>query len=454
MTEAQSATHGLAVAIIPARGGSKGLPGKNVMRVGGVPLVARAVAAARAAATIGTVVVTTDDDEIARVARAASATVVRRPADLAGDTASSESALLHALDALRDGTDAWDGTDADHRGPGGAGFGREASILVFIQATSPFIDASDLDAAVRQIASGERDSVFAAVASHAFLWADASGGGVHGVNHDSGFRARRQDRAPEYRETGAFYAMRTDGFRAAGHRFFGSIGVQLVPELHAVEIDTAADLVVTQALANLIDGPPHEVDVDAVITDFDGVHTDDTAIVGEAGVEFVRVSRSDGAGVARLRAAGVPVLICSAEAHPVVSARAAKLGVDVRQGVSDKAAAVREWAAERGLDLDRVAYLGNDRGDLPALAIVGWPVAVADAIPEVRRVARLVLGRAGGQGAVRELADAVLAARGRHTSARPAEASASPAAGEAHAPIDPTAPLTRAAPAASANEGV
>jgi N-acylneuraminate cytidylyltransferase len=441
MTEAQSATHGIAVAIIPARGGSKGLPGKNVMRVGGVPLVARAVAAARAADTIGRVVVTTDDEEIARVARDAGASVVHRPAELAGDTASSESALLHALDALRDG-------DGD-----GDGDGDEASILVFIQATSPFIDASDLDAAVQQISGGERDSVFAAVANHAFLWADASGGGVQGVNHDSAFRARRQDRAPEYRETGAFYAMRTDGFRAARHRFFGRIGVQLVPELHAVEIDTAADLVVTQALANLIDGPPHELDVDAVITDFDGVHTDDTAIVGEAGVEFVRVSRSDGAGVARLRAAGIPVLICSAETHPVVSARAAKLGVEVRQGVADKAAVVREWADQRGIRLDRVAYLGNDRGDLPALAIVGWPVAVADAIPDVRRVARLVLGRAGGQGAVRELADAVLAARTRHSTRRSAEASASPAHDDALASTDSAAPSAPAAPAASANEG-
>jgi N-acylneuraminate cytidylyltransferase len=409
MTDTQSATHGIAVAIIPARGGSKGLPGKNVMRVGGVPLVARAIRAARSAATVGAVVVTTDDDEIARVARDAGAIVVHRPAELADDTASSESALLHALDDLRDGDGGCDGADGCDAFDGG----REASITLFIQATSPFIDAADLDAAVRQVASGERDSVFSAVPSHVFLWADAPVGGVRGVNHDAAFRPRRQDRAAEFRETGAFYAMRTEGFRAAGHRFFGRIGVQPVPELHAVEIDTAADLVVAQALVNLIDRPPHDIDVDAVVTDFDGVHTDDTAIVGEAGVEFVRVSRSDGAGVARLRDAGVPVLILSAETHPVVSARADKLGVDVRQGVVDKGVVLRAWAAERGIHLGRVAYLGNDRGDLPALALVGWPIAVADATPDVKRVARVVLERAGGHGAVRELADAVLAARER-----------------------------------------
>ncbi|MFT4296844.1 MAG: NTP transferase domain-containing protein, partial [Micropruina sp.] len=83
--------------VIPARGGSKGVPGKNLAAVGGVPLVARAV---RAALDSGAdaVTVSTDDDAIAAVAEAAAARVTRRPAELAGDAASSESALLHALD--------------------------------------------------------------------------------------------------------------------------------------------------------------------------------------------------------------------------------------------------------------------------------------------------------------------------------------------------------------------
>ncbi|WP_350349261.1 acylneuraminate cytidylyltransferase [Agromyces sp. G08B096] len=439
MARPNPAARDAAVAIIPARGGSKGLPGKNVMRVGGVPLVARAVAAARAAETVGLVVVTTDDDDIARVARAGGAHVVTRPAELAGDTASSESALLHALDAVR----------ADR--PEHAG----APVVLFIQATSPFIDAADLDAAVDQVATGAADSVFSAVQSHVLLWREVAGSahagfgaGAIGVNHDASVRPRRQERPAEFRETGAFYAMRAAGFRDAGHRFFGRIGVRLVPDLHAVEIDTAADLVVAQALANLIDGAAHGIDADAVVTDFDGVHTDDTAIVGEAGVEFVRVSRSDGHGVARLRAAGVPVLILSAETHPVVSARAAKLGVEVRQGVADKGAALRDWAEGRGIPLDRLAYLGNDRGDLPALELVGWPIAVADAIPEVKRVARVVLERAGGHGAVRELADAVLAAR--HVGRRPGDGSTSaaePPTAEAPAPAGTPSTATSTATA-------
>ncbi|HEY1106224.1 MAG TPA: acylneuraminate cytidylyltransferase, partial [Agromyces sp.] len=316
MAESKTDQRGAAVAIIPARGGSKGLPGKNLMRLGGVSLVGRAVAAARAARSVGAVVVTTDDEEIARVARAAGAAVVDRPAEFAGDTASSESALLHALDEL----------EID---------GPLPAVTLFVQATSPFIDPADLDAAVARVVSHEADSVFAAVESHAFVWRAAGDGSVFGANHDAAVRHRRQEREPEYRETGAFTAMRTAGFRAARHRFFGRIAPQVVPQLHGVDIDTAADLVVARALVDLIDRPVRTVDVDAVVTDFDGVHTDDTAWIDTDGRELVRVSRSDGQGVARLRAAGIPVLVLSAETNRVVAARAAKLGVDVLQGMHD-----------------------------------------------------------------------------------------------------------------------
>ncbi|MGX5697531.1 cytidylyltransferase domain-containing protein [Agromyces soli] len=401
------------VAIIPARGGSKGIPAKNLAPVGGVPLVVRAIRAARAAAVVDRVVVSTDDDAIAAAAHDAGAWVVERPAELASDTASSEQALLHALDRL-------------------ALAGIEPELTVFVQATSPFIDPADLDRAVARVVRGEADSVFSAIESHAFLWravgeTPATAEGVtngtptvlvDGVNHEPARRPRRQDRAAEYRETGAFYVLRTAGFRAAGHRFFGRVGVQPVPGAHALEIDEPAELALAEALAPMLDAaaPWRAVpDVDAVVTDFDGVHTDDSAIVGVDGHEVVRVSRRDGAGIARLRDAGLPVLILSAEHHPVVGARAAKLGVEVLQGVSDKGAALAEWAARRGIRLDRLAYLGNDLGDLPALALAGWPVAVADADPAVRRAARLVLSRRGGDGAVRELADAVLDARAKTT---------------------------------------
>jgi YrbI family 3-deoxy-D-manno-octulosonate 8-phosphate phosphatase len=383
---------GEVVAVIPARGGSKGVPGKNLRRVGGVPLIGRAVAAARNAGRVDRVVVSTDDDEIAAVAREWGAEVVDRPADLAGDAASSESALLHALDVLR-------------------ARAVETSILVFIQATSPFVDPADLDDAIGRVAAGSEDVVFSAVESWGFLWRHGADG-MRGINHDPARRPRRQDRAPEYLETGAFYVLDAAGFRVARHRFFGSTGVALVEQRHALEIDTAEQLRLANAIAPLVT-PAATLDADALVTDFDGVHTDDSVLVGQDGSEFVTVTRGDGMGISLLRQAGVPVLILSTETNAVVGARAAKLGVEVRQGVADKAAVLRAWTQARSLDLDRVAYLGNDINDLPCLDLVGWPIAVPDAHPRVLAAARLVLGNPGGRGAVREVAERILAARER-----------------------------------------
>ena len=389
---------GETVAVIPARGGSKGVPRKNLRRVGGIPLIARAITSAREAARIDRVVVSTDDREIAAVAREWGAEVVTRPAELSGDAASSESALEHVIDEL-------------------AKQGVRVGILVFLQATSPFIDPGDLDAAVERVQAGESDSVFSAVESWGFLWRSGTTGavgrggtGASGINHDHRRRPRRQERELEFLETGAFYVMDAAGFRRAQHRFFGRIGVALVPETHAIEIDTEEQLVLASAIAPLI-GASTRVDVDAVVTDFDGVHTDDTVLIGQNGEEFVTVSRADGMGVGRLRAAGVAVLILSTETNPVVSARARKLGVEVAQGSADKAAALTAWAAGRGIPLDRIAYLGNDVNDLGCLDLVGWPVAVPEAHPRVLAAARIVLAAPGGDGAVRELAEAVLQSR-------------------------------------------
>jgi N-acylneuraminate cytidylyltransferase len=379
------------VAVIPARGGSKGVPRKNIQRVGGIPLVARAIAAARRAPSIDRIVVTTDDADIAAVAQEWGAEVIERPAALSGDEASSESAVLHALSVLEE-------RKAD------------VNVVAFLQATSPFIDSGALEDAVQLVRSRRRDSVFSAVETYGFLWARSAGAGAVAVNHDADVRPRRQDREPHFLETGGFYVVRAAGFRASGHRFFGSIGVAEVPERTAVEIDTPAQLELARALAPLVD-TTEPILVDAVVTDFDGVHTDDTVHVSQDGVESVTVSRADGMGIARLRAAGIPVLILSSEANPVVTARARKLRVDVRQDVADKATTLREWAAGIGVPLSRIAYLGNDVNDLACLDLVGWPVAVPGSHPLVLDAARLVLDRPAGAGAVRDLAERVLAGR-------------------------------------------
>lgn len=395
---AAEATGPSVVALIPARGGSKGLPSKNLRRIGGVPLVARAVQAARAAG-IAAVWVSTDDPEIAEVSRTAGAGVILRPAELAGDDASSESALLHALDELAEG-------------------GVLPRTIAFLQATSPFIDDAALARAVQRVDRGSDDVVIAAFPTYAFLWSMADRGAI-GANHDQRVRQRRQDREAQWQETGAFYVLSARGFLANRFRFFGRVGVEAVAESTAVEIDDEAQLATAERIGGSnspAEGPPADrrptpLDVDAVVTDFDGVHTDDRASVDADGMESVQVSRADGLGVAMLRDAGVPLVIMSRERNRVVAARAAKLQVEVLQAVDDKAAALTAWAAARRIPLERIAYVGNDVNDASALALVGWPIVVPGAHPSVLPLARHVLTAAGGRGAVREVAEMVLAAR-------------------------------------------
>jgi CMP-N-acetylneuraminic acid synthetase len=186
-----------------------------------------------AARLIDRVIVSTDDADIAVAARLAGADVRARPAALANDTATSESALLDVLDSLE---------RAGHSLP---------EVVVFVQPTSPFIDPADLDAAVARVLAGPEDVVFSAVETYAFLWALVDDGAA-GVNHDSTFRPRRQDREPHYRETGAFYVMRTAGFREAGFRFFGRVGIAEVSELGSIEIDTPDELALANAMAPLV----------------------------------------------------------------------------------------------------------------------------------------------------------------------------------------------------------
>lgn len=391
------------VAVIPARGGSKGVPAKNLAAVGGVPLVARAVRECRAARLVTDVVVSTDDAGIAAAARGAGAVVVRRPGDIAGDTATSEAAVLHAMDAY----EAEQGTTVD--------------AVLLVQCTSPFIVREDIDGVAAAVVEDGADSALTVAPFHGFVWreaedvenavaraADATDGG-HGINHDKSFRPRRQDRPQDLLETGAAYAMDAAGFRTSGHRFFGRTELVRTDPARVLEIDDPHDLARARALAPLLDAPrpgalPTRDDIDAVVLDFDGTQTDDRVLIDSDGREIVAVHRGDGLGVAALRKAELKLLILSTETNPVVAARARKLKVPVLHGIDRKDLALKQWCEEAGIAPERVLYVGNDVNDLPCFDLVGWPVAVAGAHDVVRGAARAVTATPGGSGAIREIA--------------------------------------------------
>ncbi len=158
--------------------------------------------------------------------------------------------------------------------------------------------------------------------------------------------------------------------------------------------------------------------IQMLVLDFDGVLTDNTVTVTSEGVESVTCWRGDGIGTAALAAAGIPVLVLSKERDPVVGVRCAKLGLECRQGVDDKAPVLADLLAERGIEPADVVYVGNDVNDLGCLALVGVPVVVADAHPDAIDAARYVTRAPGGRGAVREVCDHIIAARAAAGGAR------------------------------------
>ncbi|QTE00487.1 N-acylneuraminate cytidylyltransferase [Streptomyces cyanogenus] len=436
------------LAVIPARGGSKGVPAKNLAPVGGVPLVTRAVRECRATRLVTDVVVSTDDQAIAAAARQAGAEVVLRPAAIAGDTATSEAAVLHAMDTH----------ETLH--------GSTVDVVLLVQCTSPFLVREDIDGVASAVIEDGADTALTVAPFHGFVWREAAdelaahgepsapglvpearpaaegptgparpaagpgtasvaaaAGGSHavpaptaggyGVNHDKSYRPRRQDRPQDFLETGAAYAMDAAGFREHRHRFFGHTELVRTDPARVLEIDDPHDLARARALAPLFDADrpgslPTADDVDAVVLDFDGTQTDDRVLIDSDGREFVAVHRGDGLGVAALRRSGLKLLILSTEQNPVVAARARKLQIPVLHGIDRKDLALKQWCEEQGIAPERVLYVGNDVNDLPCFALVGWPVAVASAHDVVRGAARAVTTVPGGDGAIREIASWIL----------------------------------------------
>lgn len=147
-----------------------------------------------------------------------------------------------------------------------------------------------------------------------------------------------------------------------------------------------------------------------VAFDFDGVFTDNTVYVDQSGVESVRCWRGDGLGLEMLRQRGIQLAVISTETNSVVQSRCEKLKIRCISGVSDKAASLRSLADELAINLNMTCFLGNDRNDIPALEIVGFPAIVADADKSVKHLASIKTQLMGGRGAVRELCELITTA--------------------------------------------
>ncbi len=218
------------VAIIPARGGSKGIPRKNLLNLCGKPLVAWSILQARNARAISSVWVSSDDEETLAIAESLGANRIQRPAKISGDDATSESAWLHAIDTIEE-----QGIKIDQ--------------VVAIQATSPLRESTDLDEGIRKFNNHGFDSLFSATTiEDYFVWKVSETGIVTTVNHDFRNRKRRQEIEKQYLENGSFYIFRPEVIRRNNNRLGGKIGFTLMDRYKMYQIDNPEDVEICSAL--------------------------------------------------------------------------------------------------------------------------------------------------------------------------------------------------------------
>lgn len=382
------------IAIIPARGGSKGIPKKNIINVVGKPLISYVIEAAKSSKFISKVFVSTDDDEIAAVAKEFNADVIMRPSELSKDDSPSELALLHVIDHLKKN---------GQKNPG---------IIVFLQCNCPLTSSDDIDQTIIKLLTESADTAFTGTPSHYFLWTENSNGEAITINHDKNVRKRRQDCEPQYIETGSVYAMRCEGFLKYKHRFFGKIVINIIPPERVLDIDEPSDIsraeysIQKQNKLRIIKNLPQRIE--GIVFDFDGVFTNNKVIVHEDGSEAVICDRSDGLGLAQLKLFNIPLLVLSKEKNPVVQVRCKKLEIPCKQNVSEKILVLKEWLQENKLNSMNTIYVGNDLNDLSCMQYVGCGIAVGDAYPQVKASAKITLTSVGGNGAIRELCDLIV----------------------------------------------
>jgi YrbI family 3-deoxy-D-manno-octulosonate 8-phosphate phosphatase len=398
--------------LIPARGGSKSIPRKNIRPFAGHPLIAYSIAAGLQAQTVTRVIVSTDDEEIAAVARQYGAeTPFLRPVEFAQDNTTDLPVFEHALGWL-----------AEHEN-------YQPEVVVQLRPTSPIRPPDCVDNAVRLLLEhSEADSVRGVVSSgqnpHK-MWRIGVDGRMTPLLTVEGlaepYNAPRQALPPTYWQTGHIDAIRVATIFTKKSLSGDEILPLIIDPKYTIDIDTLNDWchaewliaqgdlpMVTPGRLNGVRQRPLPQKISLVVFDFDGVMTDNHAWVDQDGREAVMVHRGDGMGITLLRKAGIPAVVLSTETNPVVAARCKKLNLPVVQGLKDKTSTLRAWLETHHIDPAGTVYLGNDINDLPCFPLVSCAVAVADAHPEVLAQADLVLACKGGQGAVRELCELLL----------------------------------------------
>ncbi|RVE60691.1 hypothetical protein OJAV_G00183720 [Oryzias javanicus] len=387
-------------ALILARGGSKGIPLKNIQKLAGVPLIGWVLRAAIDSGVFDSVWVSTDHDEIEKVAKFFGAKVHRRSPEVSKDTSSSLETIQEFLE----------------RNPG-------VDVVCNIQATSPGLHPFHLSKALKMITVDGYDSVFSVVRSYQFRWKEVKGSSdqTEPLNLDPKNRPRRQDWDGELYENGCFYIATTSLIMNEGRLQGGKMAYYEMLPQHSVDIDNDFDwpkaeqrlfrygyfgqatpkVMFCKVSGCLTERLPSVSGKEIHIKDEEGLQ-----MLKKEGVEVILLNCSQDP----IEPALVILLNCSQD--PIEPALVKRLkentGCEVLEVEGDLLVSLQRILKERKLEWKDVAYMGNDRADTSCLNLSGLSAVPGDADEDAVNAAKYSCRHAAGKGAVREFAEYIL----------------------------------------------
>ncbi|XP_027009764.2 N-acylneuraminate cytidylyltransferase A [Tachysurus fulvidraco] len=380
-------------AVILARGGSKGIPLKNIKLLAGVPLIGWVIRAAIDSEMFDSIWVSTDHDEIERVAKNWGAQIHRRSPEVSKDTTTS-------LETLQE-------------------FSRlnpEVDVICNIQATSPCLHPHHLKQAVEMMTKQGYESVFSVVRRHHFRWQEEKKGvatSTRALNLDPSRRPRRQDWDGELCENGSFYfatkELVNQGLLQGGKTTY----FEMLPE-YSVDIDVDIDWPVAEqrVLRFGYFGKDNPELVRLLLCNLSGCLTDGQIYLSAVGEEMLSINTRDLTGIRMLQEEGVEVILISSSDNPVPDVFAEKLkqktGCEVRHLKEEKQVELERLLQEKELVWKEVAYIGNDVPDVDCLNLAGMSAVPLDVPMVVLNAAKYPCQRAPGHGALREFIEHIL----------------------------------------------
>lgn len=368
-------------AIIPARGGSKGIPRKNIRQIAGFPLIYWSIQAAKASKFLHNFYVSTEDDEIATIARSYGANVLMRPDELSRDDTTTLAVLQHINAEI------------------------ESDAIMVLQPTSPIRDMHTIDECITDYSNGDYDTL-------------ATGFYAKMIEYGTHKNMRRQDIKGFFHDDGNVYIIK-NSIISRGDWSGDNILRKVLPRECHYEIDDDTDFFICESLLKkrILEGiQPWNIleqlsQIKMLVMDVDGVLTDAGMYYTENGDELKKFNTRDGKGIELIRNLGIKTAIITSEDTNIVANRAQKLSVDhLVQGAKKKGSFLRELAEKENIPLESIAYIGDDVNDLEPFDLAGFPVAVADASDKLKDNALYCTFNKGGHGAVRELCDLICVA--------------------------------------------